>query len=88
MQLSYLKNTPTLKLISENCTGCGFCLAVCPRNVLREDADKIAITALDRCMECGACMTNCSFNAIHVDAGTGCAIAIINGLFRKKEPHC
>lgn len=88
MSMRYLKGTPTLKLISENCTGCGICLDVCPRNVLREDAQKIAITDLSRCMECGACMTNCSFDAIQVDAGTGCAIAIINGLFRKKEPHC
>lgn len=88
MKLSYLKSTPTLELITEKCTGCGLCREVCPRAVLREEGGKVAITDLSRCMECGACMTNCPFKAIRVDSGTGCAIAIINGLFRKKEPHC
>ncbi len=88
MTLSYLKNTPTLELVPENCTGCGLCLTVCPRAVLQASSGKIAITDLSRCMECGACMTNCAFNAIRVDSGTGCAIAIISGLFKKKGPSC
>lgn len=102
MNFQHLKNVSTLKLDVDKCTGCGLCLTVCPRQVLRKNAiasesatnasnstnPKVHIAIMDNCIECGACMLNCPFGALTVDAGTGCAVAILNGLMKGTKPCC
>lgn len=71
MAVAYLKDVATLRLAADKCTGCGFCVAVCPHQILAMDGGKIAVSDLDLCIECGACVINCPFNALSVD-NTGC----------------
>lgn len=74
----YLKNVATLKLDGGMCSGCGFCLNVCPRGVLAVRNRKAVIKEKDACIECGACAKNCPSGAISVQAGVGCATAILS----------
>ncbi len=75
----YIKDVATLKLDGDKCSGCGFCLNVCPRGVLTLQDRKAAIRQKDACIECGACAKNCPSGAISVRAGVGCATAILSG---------
>lgn len=86
--MKYLKNSATLNVFPEKCTGCGMCVEVCPHDVFRIENRKVTLTDKDRCMECGACEKNCDFGAIKVSAGVGCAAAVINGMLRGTEPNC
>ncbi|HYF83546.1 MAG TPA: mercury methylation ferredoxin HgcB [Clostridia bacterium] len=88
MEHKYIKNVSTLKLDSEKCIGCGVCVDVCPHQLLVMNNGKAAAIDIDMCMECGACAKNCPASAISVECGVGCAIAILNGLFRKSSPTC
>lgn len=88
MKQRYLKNTSTLKLHEDKCTGCGMCLEVCPHNVFEMDGNKIKIANKDSCMECSACALNCPFQALEVRKGVGCAAAVISGLLKGSEPSC
>jgi len=87
MEHKYLKNVATLRLIPDNCTGCGICVDVCPHRVIQIIDNKARISK-DRCMECGACALNCPADAIEVNAGVGCAAAIIKGWLTGSEPSC
>ena len=75
----YLKDVVTLKIDAAKCVGCGFCLNVCPREVLEMRDGKATVAVKDACIECGACSKNCQFGAIDVKAGVGCATAILRG---------
>jgi NAD-dependent dihydropyrimidine dehydrogenase PreA subunit len=86
--VKYLADAPSLKMVSEKCTGCGMCLEVCPHNVFAIRDKKAVIIDKDRCMECGACAVNCAFGALSVDKGVGCAAAIINSIIKGGEPVC
>ena len=88
MKHRYLKNVATLRLSSEECTGCGKCTEVCPHAVFKIENTKAVITDKNSCMECGACVKNCPVSAIAVDAGVGCALAVIMGWLTGKEPSC
>ena len=81
--MRYLKAVATLKIDQGRCTGCGFCLNVCPHEAIALDDEKAAVQDLDACMECGACAKNCPVTAITVDAGVGCASGIINEWLRE-----
>ncbi len=85
MSMRYLEKLVTLELDAEKCTGCGRCTQVCPHAVF-ELVDGVA-TLRDRgaCMECGACQRNCAFGAITVDSGVGCAAALLDAMFRRKQ---
>ena len=84
----YLKNVVTLKIDAGRCTGCGFCLNVCPRGVIARQSRKAAIVEKDNCIECGACARNCPSGAITVQAGVGCATAILSGSGECGECGC
>jgi len=88
MEHRYLKNVATLKLNSDKCTGCGWCVYVCPHHVFKLENGKSHIIDKDYCMECGACAKNCTFNAIEVQTGVGCSLAIITGWLTGSEPNC
>lgn len=51
-----------LKIITENCVGCGACEGGCPFGAI-ELVDGTA-TIKDTCTLCGACVSSCSFEAI------------------------
>ncbi len=57
--LLYLKDVVTLAFDVERCTGCGMCLAVCPREVFQASDGKVEVALRDACIECGACRRNC-----------------------------
>ena len=84
----YLKDVVTLSHQPEKCNGCGICLDVCPREVLRRSNGKIDVARKDACIECGACQRNCSRGALTVTAGVGCAAAVINQIIGKKKARC
>ena len=86
--MQYLKNTVSLKLDADLCTGCGLCAIVCPHAVFEMINGKARITDIDDCMECGACALNCRFGAISVRSGVGCAAGIIQGILTNSEPSC
>jgi len=86
--MQYLKNTVSLKLRTELCTGCGMCILVCPHAVFEMTGKVAHIIDINDCMECGACALNCPFGAISVKSGVGCAAGIIRGILRNTEPNC
>jgi len=53
-----------LKVIVENCTGCGVCEQVCPYNAI-EVINGIAVVK-DNCVFCGICVESCSFEALEL----------------------
>lgn len=87
-RLVYLKDVVTLELEAEKCSGCGMCTIVCPRGVFEMDARKASISDRDACIECGACARNCPSEAIYVRVGVGCASAVINSMFGRKNAAC
>ena len=52
---------------TDNCKGCGLCVAACPKNLLRISAEKInkkgqhpaEITDESKCVGCASCATMC-----------------------------
>ncbi|MFH2204946.1 MAG: mercury methylation ferredoxin HgcB [Elusimicrobiota bacterium] len=84
----YLSGVSTLALDAAKCTGCGFCLDVCPHEVFQLADKKAVIADLDACMECGACALNCPTQALLVESGVGCAQAIVKGAVTGTEPTC
>jgi ferredoxin len=87
-KMIYLKNVTTLQVWEDKCLGCGVCLSVCPREVLRLDNGTVKIAERDACIECGACAQNCPAGAITVKAGVGCAHAMINAALGRTNGAC
>lgn len=53
----------------EKCIHCGFCVQICPQDVLRQDADGYpVITYLQDCQSCFLCEKYCPKQAIRVSA--------------------
>jgi len=51
-------------VITEQCTGCGQCLAVCPFDALSLVGDQVEVS--DACTLCGACVEVCEFEALRL----------------------
>jgi NAD-dependent dihydropyrimidine dehydrogenase PreA subunit len=86
--LLYLNDVVTLAFDASKCTGCGMCLAVCPREVFRPSNGKIEVAFRDACIECGACRRNCPSGALNVRAGVGCASAVSSKMLGRKKACC
>ena len=86
--LLYLDDVTTLAFDAAKCTGCGMCLAVCPREVFRASDGKVEVASRNACMECGACRRNCPSGALDVRAGVGCAAGMINQMLGRKTACC
>ncbi len=86
--LLYLRDVVTLSYQPEKCNGCGTCLDVCPRAVLRRSNGKIELATRDACIECGACQRNCPRGALTVTTGVGCAAAVISQMIGRKKARC
>ena len=54
----------TYRVVSENCTGCGLCVRVCPTQALQGAPKEVPTLDSDACIRCGACMEACHFDAI------------------------
>ena len=57
-----------IKVIDENCTGCGECVLACPCDVLRLDETTGLSTAkyLEDCQLCNLCVYYCEFDALEL----------------------
>ncbi len=59
----------SIRIIAENCTGCGSCEAVCPFGAI-EIVEGVA-QIKDNCTLCGACQEACEFEAIVIERPVG-----------------
>jgi len=50
-------------IITEECIGCGNCIAECPTNAISESNDIYTINP-ELCTDCGSCKDNCPVDAI------------------------
>ena len=57
------KENPMAHVISDDCSSCGACVAVCPVECIEEGEGKYIIDA-DACIDCGACIGECPIGAI------------------------
>jgi len=53
---------PSIKIVTDKCTGCEACAAVCPFAAIRMDNKKAVM--LNNCILCGACLSSCEFGAL------------------------
>lgn len=58
-----------VKIDQDLCTGCGICVAMCPRHILEIDpqSDLCLVTDPDKCDQLGGCEFQCPTGAITVD---------------------
>ena len=49
--------------VSEECTGCGVCVELCPFGAISMDGDRAEVT-YERCFGCGLCQSHCPAAAI------------------------
>lgn len=69
-----VKPKPKVKIDEEYCKGCGLCVPVCPKDILRLSADRINSKGyfpsecidLDSCIGCTFCAVMCPDMAIEV----------------------
>lgn len=54
-----------IKIIIENCIGCGQCIDTCLHGAIELSNDKIKIS--DKCQLCNACLDACSYEAIEIE---------------------
>lgn len=50
--------------ITEKCTGCGKCLAVCPQNCIDKGSPKPYNIRQNNCLHCGGCLEICPVGAV------------------------
>ncbi|MDR1348339.1 MAG: 4Fe-4S binding protein [Prevotellaceae bacterium] len=59
-----------IRVIEDNCKGCGKCLSICRRNVLEAVKDEkgthIAVKNPDNCTACSNCVKACKFKALEL----------------------
>lgn len=58
---------PKVTFINERCKGCGLCVTVCPKHIIRMSEDKLnekgyrlaEVTDMEKCIGCAFCATIC-----------------------------
>lgn len=60
------KSLITIRIISDNCTGCTLCARVCPVHAISGEVKKPHEIDSEICTRCGLCIETCNFNAIEV----------------------
>ncbi|MFX1284490.1 MAG: 4Fe-4S binding protein [Promethearchaeota archaeon] len=75
----------TAQIFQDQCIGCGWCIDVCPHQIIIFDENKKAtIIEGDKCIECGACELQCPSNAILTHPlGCGCISGVLKTKIRK-----
>lgn len=58
---------PKIKIIEEQCNGCGICVDTCLYDAITIKNNKACIN--QKCIFCMICITTCPLNAIAVDIG-------------------
>ncbi len=53
-----------IKVESEECTGCGTCVEICPVEAISMNEDDVAEIDQDECTECASCLEECPVEAI------------------------
>jgi len=52
--------------VSDDCTGCGTCVSICPVAVFELENEKAKVVREEECLGCMACVESCSSKAITV----------------------
>jgi len=60
------KYYPKVDVVEDLCDGCGKCIEVCARSVLKLDEDKVKVADVLKCTLCGDCVEACPKGAINV----------------------
>jgi Fe-S-cluster-containing hydrogenase component 2 len=55
-----------VRVNSTKCTGCGYCVDVCPQQAITIDNNDVAMVNQELCSQCGNCAAICPTNAIQV----------------------
>ncbi len=62
-----MNRTPNVAIDSEACTGCGKCVAMCPRSILvLDESGKCKVTDESKCDRLGGCERICPVRAIRI----------------------
>lgn len=68
--LRSIDDAVTLQFDVERCSGCGLCVAVCPRAVFVIADARASLAGRGACIECGACALKCAPSALSVAPGS------------------
>ncbi len=60
------KYYPVVTFNLDNCTFCGDCVEVCPRNIIEIKEDEIRAINVINCSLCNQCVDVCELDAVHV----------------------
>jgi NAD-dependent dihydropyrimidine dehydrogenase PreA subunit len=84
----------TALIFQEKCISCGWCVNVCPHQIILFDKNEKAIILEEKkCIECGACALQCPTQAIlSHPLGCGCVGSVLKNklriIFRLKKESC
>ncbi len=60
------KYHPRIDVVDDLCDGCGKCVEICARSVLKLDRGKVKVSDVLKCTLCGDCVESCPKGAIEV----------------------
>jgi indolepyruvate ferredoxin oxidoreductase beta subunit len=71
-----MPSEPKIEIRQSWCKGCGFCVAICTRGVLRMDGAEPVVEKLERCTGCELCVWICPDFALKItkDASSGSSL--------------
>ena len=60
------KYMPVVTIHPRLCNGCGACVEVCPKKILKVEGEKVRVTEVEKCLMCRACEKACKRQAIEI----------------------